>query len=223
MDEIAERKMAPRPRWRFTAVNGLLWSGIALTVFVGGAAVATSAFLLSDFDWDTFRYLDRGFFTHAFIALPYLWLAILLSLVVVSLVVLRHTKKGYRYGTGVAIGATFGAFVMLGVVLFTGGFRSTLHTFLSERVPLYNSLTYTGEDVWVHPERGLLGGTVTAVNRDDQFSLRDLEGASWRVETRENLINEGEEAPFPGTRVKLIGKTLGDHVFNAVIIRPWGY
>ena len=74
---IEEKKITPKPRWHFVLKNYVFWFFLAITTFIGALAVTAVLFMLLDYDWDVFEYLDRGLFEHIFISIPYFWLAVL--------------------------------------------------------------------------------------------------------------------------------------------------
>jgi len=221
IQQIGEQKLVPRPRWRFLLKNGVLWSLTAGSTVLGGFAVATICFIIVDHDWDVFEYLDRSLFEHIIASLPYLWFAALVLLVFAIRYNFCHTKRGYRYSAGMVVAISIGGSMLLGVLLVAAGFDAHLHNFFLKQVPLYEQLTYTKDDVWIYPEKGLLSGRVLMLNNGFGFSLSDWRGRIWNVRIATDIDDKPVQIS-PGMRVKLIGRIEGPGMFEAKIVRPWG-
>ncbi len=222
MDRVADRHLTPKPRWNFLLADAALWVGAALTTALGALAIAVVIFILTDHDWDVYRYLDRGPIEHFFASLPYLWLVFLALFVLAARYNFRHTRRGYRYETWVVTAASVVISLTLGASMYAAGLGQELHEYFSDALPLYERLVYTKNDIWIYPEKGLLSGRIDRLDDVRGFILTDFRGREWRVIDGPNIIWERQLRPDAGVLVKLIGVQDGAGVFTAEIVRPWG-
>ena len=219
-NEINKKQLIPTPRWHFLLKNYVIWLFALLATLLGSLAVSTIIFILTDHDWDIFRYLDRSLFEHIFISIPYIWLIILILLVSIVQYNVIHTKRGYRYKTSLVLIGSILLSIIFGGALFSLGINSEIHELFIEQVPLYRSAVYTKENIWIFPEKGLLSGTITAIN-EDKFTLLDLNKKIWTITTTDDTKWENNLTPRIGEKIKLIGAQNDVDEFSAFIIRPW--
>ena len=154
VEQIKNQGLKPKPRWQFLLKNQVLWSLTLVASLLGGVAVATMIFILTDHDWDVFHYLDRSLFEHTVVSLPYLWLATLVVLIFAARYNFQHTRRGYRYAAAKVASLSLLVSLILGGLCHTAGFGSGLHNLFMEQLPFYQKLTYTKDDIWVYPEKG---------------------------------------------------------------------
>jgi len=218
--KINEEQLTPTPRWHFLLKNYVIWSFALLTTFLGSLAVSTIIFILTDHDWDIFHYLDRSLFEHIFISIPYVWLIILMFLVSIVQYNVTHTKRGYRYKTSLVLIGSILFSIIFGGTLFSLGINSEIHELLIEQIPLYKSAIYTKENIWIFPEKGLLSGTIIAIN-ENGFTLLDLNKKIWDVTTPDDTKWENNVILKIGEKIKLIGTQNNIDEFSTFVIRPW--
>lgn len=219
---ISRLGISPKPRWYFLLKDGALWSlAIAATV-LGGLAVATSIFILTDHDWDVFHYLDRSLLMHVLMSLPYLWVILLALLLLLARYNFSQTRHGYRRETWQVILASILASLALGLMLVALGFDSKVHNLLLKQLPFYGRLVYNKDDIWIFPDKGLLSGFIITTDDGRGFSLKDPVGADWRIILNDDTDLCQRPHIWPGEHVKLIGHVLQPHVFDAESVRPWG-
>lgn len=220
IEEIKNRGIVPRPRWHFLLKRSVLWSFVALATLLGGIAVAVIIFIFIDHDTNARAYLNESIFVDLLETIPYLWFATLLMLIGITQYVIRHTKTGYRYTTARIIGVVVVSSVVLGIVLNVLEVGERVQDFLVERAPYYDKMTNTSKDAWSHPERGLLGGTVTGVVSSDEFTLTDFHSKDWFID-RGQIETADDKIIQLGSKVKLIGTIEDNSTFRAVRVSPW--
>jgi len=217
---IQDKHIVPQPKWQMVLRNHIFWLLFGLSVIIGALAVSIVLFILSERDWDVYRYLDKSLAEYIMISIPYLWLFILILFALSSYYYFKNTSKGYRYDMSAILMASFSASILIGTILFFGGIDFRLQEILADNFPFYNNLVYTDEDVWDSAERGLLGGEVIEIRGSDQFILRDMEGGMWSI----GMVSTSwpEKLIFQrGLRIKIIGHPTEDHIFFANTIRSW--
>jgi len=218
---IKEKHINPQPKWQIVLRNHVFWLLFGSSVIIGALAVSIVLFILSERDWDVYRYLDKSLAEYIMISIPYLWLFIFILFALSSYYYFKNTSKGYRYDMSAILMVSFSASILIGTILFFGGINFHLQELLADNLPFYNNLVYTNEDVWDVAERGLLGGEVIEIRGPDQFILRDLKGEMWSV----GMVSTswpGNLVFQRGLRVKMIGYSMEDHIFFANTIRFWG-
>lgn len=219
-NEINKKQLTPTPRWHFLLKNYVIWLFALLATLLGSLAVATIIFILTDHDWDIFRYLDRSLFEHIFISIPYIWLIILILLVSIVQYNVIHTKRGYKYKTSLVLIGSILCSILFGGALFSLGINSEIHELFLKQVPLYKNSIYTKENIWIFPEKGLLSGTIIEIN-NEEFLLSDLNKKIWTITTSDDTKWETDPTLKIGEKIKLIGAQNNINTFSAFIIRPW--
>ncbi len=207
--EIEARKLTPRPRWRFFLRDSFLAGLMLLTTVLGAFAVATVIFLATNYDWPALRFVKEWVWYLLFVA-PYAWFLALVILVVVTWKNFVRTKYGYRYEAWVVAALSFVGSLVMGIGFYFFGFGTGIHSFLLQNFSYYPRVVNVYEELWEHPERGFLGGTVVAVLSEEEFLLRDARGGEWRV-----IIFTAHLQLEPGTQVRLAGEIAAPNVFFA--------
>jgi len=220
LKEIEEKKIVPQSHWNFILKNGVFWFLFLISIIIGSLAVATIIFMLTDYDWEAYKYMDKTQIEYIFLAIPYFWVIILIIFLTFAYYNFRHTRKGYIYEFYVVIVVNLFASVLLGTSLFFDGFDPEINEALLKNVPLYHKCVCTKEDIWDLPDKGLLGGKVTMIKNQDEFTLRDFHGNFWEVELENNKWPE--EIPFQsGVEIKMVGQREGANIFWARGIGLW--
>lgn len=205
---IKEKKVCPRAKGWYVGREFLLWLLWIVTVSVGALALTISMYVLME------HYAASGLVArHAGLltqAVPYLWLLLAVLAVSLSVLNLRHTKKGYRF--------TFTA-TAVGSVLLSAAFGSFLHSFgagmmLDHQFGVVSSL-YTSQDklertLWQRPLEGRLVGVVTTSTfpygepSKTEVLLTDPAGVVWRVNIAD-VVETDQRYIMPGRQVRVIG------------------
>lgn len=200
---IEEKGIKPKAKWQFLLKDYVVWFLFIASIVTGALAVATIIFILTDHDWEAYRYLDRSLFEHIFISIPYFWLAIFSLFIFAAYHNLKHTRGGYRYEIIIVVGASIFLSAILGITFFASGLDSEVHDIFSAQVPFYDSFVYTREDIWRATDKGLLGGQIISIKDQNDFMLRDFNGKVWQIQGQ-NLVWP-VATPTKGIKIKLIG------------------
>ena len=220
IEEIKKQGIEPRPRWQFLLKRSVLWSLAIFSTILGGIAVAIIVFTFIDHDASARIYLNESIFEDILLTIPYLWLVTLAVLVVVTKYAVRHTKFGYRYTTVRIVGAVLVGSILFGIVLDTMDVGERIQDFLVERAPYYDALTNTSKDSWSHPEKGLLGGTISALISTEEFDIIDFRKKVWRVDMA-RIDDNNKSIIQEGSKIKIIGTMEDISTFRAVRVFPW--
>lgn len=220
IEEIKKQGIEPRPRWQFLLKRWVLWSLAIFSTIVGGIAIAIIIFIFIDHEASVRVYLEQSAVEDILSTIPYLWLATLVVLVVITKYAVHHTKFGYRYTTMRIVGAVLVGSILLGVIFNTMGVGESVQDFLVETVPSYDTFLYTSKDAWLQPEKGLLGGTVTAVISQEEFELLDFHKKIWLVNMSE-IQGDNDSIIQQGAMIKIIGTQKDSYLFRAGQVFPW--
>lgn len=222
IEKIAEEKMTPRPRWRFLLWNYAIWALFSLAVIIGSAAVTTIIAVTTKHDWGAYQYLNRSFLSHLAVSLPYLWFIILALFTAAAFYNFKKTRGGYRVSPYLVVLSSILFSILLGGILFIMGFGTEFHEFLSEKVPQYDQLIYTNEDIWSNTERGfLIGRLVASDTKSGNLTVRDFNGQTWDVLLGTSSEIEGTTSLSVGEKLLISGRKAEGTAFLAGEIRPW--
>lgn len=221
LDTIRKDHIQPRPKWEFMLKKYVIWALTALTLIVGSLAFAVIIYLVKNNDWDLYSQAPTNFPQFILLTLPYFWLIFLVLFVFLVYYNFRHTKKGYKYGFTLVIGATILLSIITGTLFYYLGFGQTIDQVFDERLPIYRELMKHRQIPWQRPEQGLIFGNVNNIYDDYHFELIDLNRHSWQViyspsDTLEPITFT------PGMRLKLFGRQTSPDNFEVEIIRPAG-
>jgi hypothetical protein len=218
---IEKEKLAPKARWRFLLKDYALWSLVVASALVGAFAVMMLLVMTHVEDWDVVPYLHRTTIGHALVSVSYLWIAVLAVLFVIVRLNFSYTRRGYRYPTYWIVVGSVVMSLLAGSGLYYGGAGAGWDDYLANKVPLYDRVVYTKNDIWIYPELGLLGGNIEAFQDGKSFTMTDLKGDSWQVKLAADTVWENGQLEATGTKVKLIGIKDGEGMFSAKLVRAW--
>lgn len=219
LEKIKKEQLHPRPRWIFLTRNYFFWLMFALTTLLGGIAFGMILFFTGNLDWDVYHYLGLSLPEAVFISIPYLWIALLLFFLFITYYNFIHTRTGYRYRFVVIFFISLCISVLLGLGFYYYGWTETVENHLRKRIPGYQRLVYSGEKQWMHPEKGLLSGTVTEISpENNQLWLEDHLGQKWEINIAQARVR-GNVPLSENLKIKIIGQRLSEDVFTATEIR----
>lgn len=217
LEKIKSGKIAPRPRWVFSARNIAFWVAFAASVLVGSVAFGVILFMLHDHDWTVYANLHQTFLQYLLEGLPYFWIAWLVVFTGVSYLEFRNTTKGYRYVPYVVIFGSILVSMFFGTGFYLLGFGEKTHDLFTENMPYYHSLVFDKKGQWSQPDDGLLSGTVVNVEGPTQFVLRDWNGKTWQVTTAES----GNMPLANAEELRIVGEEGNNGTFEAREVKPW--
>lgn len=213
---IQERELSPRARWVFVVRNGFLIGLLVVSVLLGSLTVATSEYLLVDRDWDLAAELGQRNTIATVQSLPYLWLAALLLLVLVTYNLVTRTRRGYRFAPITVLGGSVALSLAIGSGLYVAGVGPRTHDYARSMIPGYERIVISRDKFWSNPSQGLLGGLVVEATTTEQFLLKDGHGNVWLV-----LVGQENEGVATGTHVRAMGAQQGTSTFAAERLYRW--
>lgn len=220
IEQIKNQGIEPRPRWHFLLKKWVLWLLAIIATLSGGVAVSVIIFVFIDYDASARIYLQESIFEDLLRTVPYIWIITLVLLISITQYAVRQTKFGYRYHTVRVAAVVVVASTILGLLLSVLEVGERVQDFLANQVPYYDQLSSSSKDDWSLPEKGLLGGTVTALSGDEDLMLTDFQGKEWLID-RGNLDSSYNSILVPGSIVKMVGTQEAATEFRAIKAFPW--
>ncbi len=221
--QIRGEHLRPLPMWRSVLSNVAYWIGVVLAILLSSVAVMFSLHAIFEIDWDVFAQTKLSWFEVLITSVPLASLVLLLLFLTGSVVLLHHTRRGYRYTSSALFGLFIAISVLAGYTIESTKWDEPVEQFLLGAIPQTETvrevLIPSAKHQWSQPEKGLLGGTV--INVDDQhLSLLDGQGKRWDIEYQEDMVFPQENWGV-GDKVKVIGEQQEDGAFSAGEIRIW--
>jgi len=224
LEKIKEEKIEPRPRWQFLLKNYSIWTSFVISVGIGAVAFCVTLDILTDNDWDVYRYAIENPMEKIFLSFPFLWIIALMLFLGLAYYNYKNTKGGYKYETYYIVGLSIlGSVILGGIFHYYFGMGEKMEALLAENMPFYKKIYSHCKDreVWLQPEKGLLGGEIVRISTPSSFELEDFSGMSWVVKKEKNVLIRGNSSLFEKEEVRIIGEKEEDSIFRAVEIRPW--
>ena len=219
VDRIREKKVRQIPKWLFTLKYILNWVFYAVCILLGGAAFSVILFSVQQTDFYLIDHLSHSNWELILGLLPFFWIIILLIFLVLAYIVVRRSKRGYKFNWLLLLGLSTAASILLGTIFFIGGGAYKLESLFIENVKNYQSVHDNKLRLWMQPENGLLAGTVNSVN-ENTLILDDFYGYIWKVDYGNAIIPQSLDLSA-GQKIKLIGRISSPDFFIATEIRPW--
>lgn len=221
LEKIKKREIEPKARWQFLLRDWFLWGAFGFSVVLGSAAFAVMIFVLNDREWDIYKFLDKSFLEYLILCLPYLWLAALGLFLWLAFYNFEHTKTGYRHNPWLVTGVSFVLSLILGAVFFYGGLGAAIDEIFANNLPLYQKVMQHKQDIWCHPDRGLLWGKIIKIENGQIFLLSGCNRQEWTVKVREPAVCNDLTNCLAGEKIKVIGEAESPNVFLARELRLW--
>jgi len=224
LEKIKDDKITPRPKWEFLMKDYVIWSLFVVVLILGGFASSVIIFVLTDQDWDIYKYMHKSFGEYFLLSVPYFWFILVALFLVFAWMNIRKTRTGYKYDF-IKIGIlNVLASLILGGIFFFLGIGNRIEGVFANNIPLYRQMhpfnNANAKDFWNRPEEGLLFGEVTTLNNNGNFIIRDFKDNSvWTIDCSSCLWIIKQENIKTGSTVKLIGKRMDGNNFQGFEVR----
>ncbi|TAK95862.1 hypothetical protein EPO05_03120 [Patescibacteria group bacterium] len=223
MEQIKTEHVVPKPKWEFALENVFKWILFVVSGIIGALFLLFLYNSLADADWDIRPRAGLGILKLIFLILPPIWVILLTISVALAYLLFRSTRYGYRYSGQSAFFIVLGTVVVVGIISFFAKADKFVGNRMPGMIPGYGQAMLMREEMWLHPESGLLGGVVTSLDKNARtLTVRDFQGGEW-------VVVPGKDFKAPrliletivGKQVKIIGEKTGEFQFQANEIRPW--
>ena len=140
MTEFKVRDLHPIPAWHFLITRTAFWSLAVGSVVSGAVALSIAFYIFFDSEGIPTSTLLNSSFSELFESAPIFWLIASALFLVSAYLSIRHTKRGYRYGTLKIMLILFTITVILGGILAALDFGSVVHYYLTGDLGFYEAL-----------------------------------------------------------------------------------
>lgn len=219
LNKIRKEKIEPKPKWQFLLKEYLIWFLFVVSVVLGSVAFAVMLHFAKYGDYFYFHY-QRHLLYRFITSLPFLWIILLLFFWFIAYYNLKHSRRGYKYTTGLILFLSIFISLIFGTGLFLTGFGSKAERALEKRFNFYKSLDETREEFWSDPENGYLGGYVEEIVSEKEFILIDFHGEVWTIKLQRR-VNIQVLEKIEDRKIQIQGRLIDNHVFEASEIEPW--
>ncbi|PIR82986.1 hypothetical protein COU19_02890 [Candidatus Kaiserbacteria bacterium CG10_big_fil_rev_8_21_14_0_10_56_12] len=209
----------PRSREYFVLRNSGLWLLAALSIIVGALAIASVIFRLVNVGVALRPGLPAP--GPLLVAIPFVWIALMLAFGVLAYREIRSTKRGYKYEFSTVMLMLLLATVALGIVFYTSGLGFALDRFAARHLPFTGDLEELQQSRWFQPSEGYLLGTIQEDPTSGGVKVADPTHTVWQVQFADTVVARQIESLDEGERVGLLGRALDavQHTFLACDVR----
>lgn len=220
---IESQNIRPHSRWRVRAQNIGYWFGTLFMLVLSSAVTALAVHAVFEIDWQAFLKADFSWLEILFSGVPFFMIILFVFFLVLSIVLLHHTRRGYRYPSSVLFSSFFFGVLVIGYGIEMTPFDEPLEKFMLGVIPRTEKygavLLPTTEQQWTQPEKGLLGGEVLEAE-DETLELRDSNERDWSVEYSHAAVGKDVDLK-PSEKIKVIGEKKDAKTFHATEIQVW--
>jgi hypothetical protein len=217
---INEKHISPKPKWEFLIRDWAVWTAGAISILIGGMAVALMITIVRTDDLIILRETKNAGIGLAMVLFPYFWIAVFIGFLFLARLNLKHTKRGYRLTLPVFAGISIALSIILGVCFYDAGISQMIDSALTGRPGRFLEFVHPRADLWTRPDEGMLGGVIIEIKDERTFLLNDFSNRSWLVHIRQAEI-DANELPVHA-RIRCTGTQIGQNEFTANHISPWG-
>lgn len=219
LDQINSGQVKQKPRIYFVVRNVTFWLIFALSIFVGSRVFATILTILKEIDAVTLMGAQQSKIIILAAILPVFWLVFFALFVIVAMIGLQQTKKGYRISVLNLVAINLVVSLVLGATLHILGDGKSLDRNWS-LIPFHQSSNDYKRSLWNNAPQGRVAGTVIEWEDDDTIILEDRQQKYWRIEVQE--LNEKDlQLLEPGERIRVLGEKESEDEIEAMHIRPF--
>jgi hypothetical protein len=220
IEKIKESDIKPRPKWRFTLPNMIMWMVMILSVIIGAIAFSIILFAIQQIDFDLISHMSHSRFEWWLGMLPFIWIIALLIFTAIAVVGLRYTRKGYKYKLKSLLAYNIAFSILTGSLFFIAGGANWLDNIFAAKVNVYESVQAKKMKMWSVPEEGYLAGYLQEIN-ESTVVLKDFDDKIWLIDLGDARISHAVKLEKEEL-VKIIGRQISSDEFSAEEVRPWG-
>lgn len=220
IETLREQKVQPIAKWRFKAMNIALWLWFALGICIGALSFSVILLVIQQSELRLLEHAGHSGMEMFLAILPFFWLFALLVFILLAILSIRYSWKGYKFSNVQFISLNVIISIILGTGFFIGGGSQKLEKQFAIQINAYTGIEERKAEIWSNPKEGMLSGDIQSIIQD-QIILLDLKGKTWEVNISNSFIASSVRLE-KGERIKMIGKMNSSLLFEAEEIRPWG-
>jgi hypothetical protein len=213
-ERIKESGIKPISKNVFNLKRVIFWSLAGFSVLIGVVSFAVTLYILFNNDWYLYNKFGPSFILKS---LPYFWVLCLLVFTILGDYYYRKTFLGYRHRMITIMGVYIILTIVFGSTLYLLGVGETIEQSLSDNIPIYHIVVFDRNELWSHPEFGLIKGRIIDIS-EDLITIADFNDNIWVVNTDNTNISDLSKFKI-GEVIKVIGDKDNDEIINADDIR----
>jgi hypothetical protein len=187
---------------------------------MGGISFSIILFAIQEADFEILNHLSHSFFEFILGIAPLIWLIFLILFLILAMIGIRNSKKGYKFSNSSIIGFSVSLSILIGTLFFISGGAQYLENAFAVNFSQYKSVEELKITRWTNPQNGYLSGKIIELD-DDFLIIEDFNHIKWEVDIS-NAFVRGNNNWSVGTPLKFTGKQIGNNAFTANEIRHWG-
>jgi hypothetical protein len=177
-------------------------------------------FAIQQADFDLLKHLSHSISEFILGITPVIWLFSLIIFLILTMLVIKNSKKGYKYTLSNLIAFSISFSVLIGTLFFISGGAQYLENSFATQFSSYQSIESLKMNRWSHPENGYLSGNIIKIS-ESEIVIEDFNKQKWQVDIS-NAKVRGNKAIEEGMKIKFIGAQTNHDHFEADEIRHWG-
>ncbi len=182
-----------------TLLGAVVFAKIFATVLVSG--------------WEYWDYVYDSFGSFFYMAMPIMWIILLVIFTFLMPFIIEKTAHGYRYKKIIFVLFSILASIILGIVILKIGSYSGINRYFIGGAEKREAMS------WVKPNQGRLAGYIT--NRStDSIILEDYSGKIWAVDVS-NVLPASKEIAEENEQVRIVGLEVDENTFVACQVLPF--
>jgi len=219
-DKIKSQKVQQKPKWYFQFKNYFFWLLFVGFILLGSLSFSIILFAIQQADFDLIKHLSHSLLEFVLGIAPIIWLITLIVFLVIAMMGIRNSKKGYKYSLSNIIAFSISFSILLGTLFFISGGAQYLENAFATQFSNYNSIESLKINRWSNPESGYLSGTIINIS-DDKLEIEDFDQKRWKIDISDARLR-GNKSLEINAKVKFIGEKTEYNQFKASEIRHWG-
>lgn len=213
LERIKAEHRKPKARWIYLVYNISLWGFSLIAIFALGIFLAGLFLDISEAEWEIAGKYPGGLPSFLIQTFSWVWLAGIAAAVASAYVLMRKTKRGYRYGVLALAGVVFVASLTIGGALIFTPIPDAAQDLRWQRFHLPPP-----DELWQAPKAGLLLGEIIEAH-EKLIIVNAIDQSRWEVDIAKAKIPPMLELKL-GLRIRALGKDQGENQFLADFVLP---
>lgn len=219
-DKIKSQKLQQKPKWYFQVKNTFFWVLFTASILLGSISFSVILFAIQQADFDLIQHIYHSLLEFILGISPVIWLITLIICLVIAMLGIRNSKKGYKYTLSNILAFSIGFSILIGTLFFISGGAQFLENAFATQFKNYQSIKSMKINRWSNPDNGYLAGTIVNIS-DNEIEIKDFNQNIWLIDVSDARFR-GNRIPEPGMKMKFIGSKIKNNLFKAEEIRHWG-
>lgn len=220
ISKIKEENIQPIPKWKIRWSRFSTWTLYFLFILSGAISFSVIIYSIQQSEFSMLKHIGHSKIELILVLLPLLWLILLISFLIVSVISARQTKKAYKWSFGKWIGLSLLLSLAIGTLFFISGGAQWVEKSFANQIEIYNSVNERKMKIWMDPVNGRIAGEIQQVN-ENEIILIDFDGKKWLIDISGSYIAQ-RVLLETGEKIKMFGEQAKDNSFIANDIKPWG-